>query len=57
MPVCQLAHRQRTDHSGPFRSWSKAQMRRWLDEGIVATQLAAVAAGVWSGPVRAEAAG
>lgn len=38
LPVCTLAHRQRTDHSGPFRSWTRPEMRQWLDDGIADTQ-------------------
>lgn len=34
IPLCQLGHRQRTDFSGPFRDWNKAQMREWLDTAI-----------------------
>lgn len=33
-PLCMLAHRQRTDFSGPFRSWDRAKMRGWLDAAI-----------------------
>ena len=58
IPLCQQAHRHRHDFAGPFRSWSQARMRRWLEEAIVATQLSAIAAGVWAGPALAlEAAG
>lgn len=34
IPLCSLAHRQRTDFSGPFRSWTKDRMREWLARGI-----------------------
>lgn len=43
--LCSLAHRQRTDFAGPFRSFDKARMRQWLDEQIAITRAAyAVAA-------------
>ena len=38
--LCSLAHRQRTDFAGPFRSWDGARMRTWLDEQIAITQAA-----------------
>jgi hypothetical protein len=31
IPLCQLHHRQRTDHSGLFRTWTRERMRDWLD--------------------------
>lgn len=39
VPLCSLHHRQRTDFSGPFKSWNGLQMRAWLDEAILTTQL------------------
>lgn len=33
IPLCQLAHRQRTDWTGPWKKWDKAAMRRWLLRG------------------------
>jgi hypothetical protein len=38
IPLCRLAHRQRTDFSGPFRSWDKDRMRDWLATKIEETQ-------------------
>jgi hypothetical protein len=38
IPLCQLGHRERTDHTGCFRFMSKAEMRSWLDGQIAATQ-------------------
>lgn len=37
-PLCQLHHRQRTDHSGPFRDWDRDRMRSWLAEQVHLTQ-------------------
>jgi hypothetical protein len=37
-PICSLGHRQRTDFSGPFRSFDQAQMRAFLAESIRATR-------------------
>lgn len=36
--LCTLHHRQRTDFSGPFRSWDQAQMRAWLEAAIAETR-------------------
>jgi hypothetical protein len=38
IPLCMLGHRERTDFSGPFRSWDRAAMRAWLDASIEATR-------------------
>lgn len=38
IPLCRLHHRQRTDHSGPFRSWDRDQMRAWLAVQIHETE-------------------
>lgn len=38
IPLCRLAHRQRTDWSGPFRSWTKIQMREWLERAVFWTR-------------------
>lgn len=38
--LCSLGHRERTDFSGPFKSWTRAQMRAWLDEQIAETHAA-----------------
>lgn len=35
--LCMLAHRQRHDHCGPFRSMSRAEVRVWLDEQLAIT--------------------
>lgn len=40
VPLCTLAHRQRTDWSGPWRSWDKLQMQAWLAAGIAWTRAA-----------------
>lgn len=38
IPLCQQAHRERTDFSGPFRGWDQAQMREFLAGRIIQTQ-------------------
>jgi hypothetical protein len=38
IPLCQQGHLERTNFSGPFRSWDRARMRAWLDEQIAKTQ-------------------
>lgn len=38
IPLCQLHHRQRTDLSGPFKAWTRQEMREWLDLNISLTQ-------------------
>lgn len=38
VPACQHHHRQRTDHSGPFRAMTREQIRVRLDREIEATQ-------------------
>ncbi len=38
IPLCQRAHRQRTDWAGIFRPWGKERMRRWLEDGIAWTR-------------------
>lgn len=38
IPLCKLAHRQRADFSGPFRSWDQTKMRAFLASRIVHTQ-------------------
>jgi hypothetical protein len=32
--ICRLHHRQRTDFSGPFKTWDQAQMRTFLEDAI-----------------------
>lgn len=34
--ICSQGHRERTDHSGPFKHWSRDEMRAWLDGQIAA---------------------
>lgn len=34
--LCSQGHRERTDHSGPFKHWSRDEMRAWLDGQIAA---------------------
>ncbi len=46
IPMCQLAHRQRTDFSGPFKTWNQARMREFLVGRIVQTQRYAVSRGI-----------
>lgn len=46
IPMCTLGHRERTDFSGPFRSWNKAAMREFLVGRIIHTQRYAAARGV-----------
>jgi hypothetical protein len=38
VPLCQLHHRQRTDFSGPFKHWTRQEMREFLDLAISETQ-------------------
>lgn len=38
IPLCRLAHRERTDHTGVFRSWTRDEMRSWLAEQVARTQ-------------------
>ena len=40
--LCSLAHRQRTDHCGPFRSMDREQMRAFVAQALRDT------AGAWS---------
>lgn len=40
VPLCLLHHRQRTDFSGPFRAWSREDMRIWLRANVEETQAA-----------------
>lgn len=35
--LCSLAHRQRTDHCGPFRSFTREQMRAFVDASLANT--------------------
>lgn len=39
-PMCQQHHRQFTDHTGPFKTWTREERRTWQDEAIEATQKA-----------------
>jgi hypothetical protein len=36
--LCRKHHRERTDYSGTFRGWTKADMRGWCDWAIGRTQ-------------------
>jgi hypothetical protein len=36
--LCTLHHRQRTDWTGPFKSWDQAKMRAWLEDAIETTR-------------------
>jgi len=45
IPICTLHHRQRTDFSGPFKTWDQTMMRVLLADTIVETQLLARANG------------
>ena len=38
IPACNLHHRQRTDHSGPFRPWTREQMREHLERAVEQTR-------------------
>lgn len=38
--LCALAHRQRTDHCGPFRSFSREDMRAFVAESLAITRAA-----------------
>lgn len=38
IPLCTEHHRQRTDFSGAFKSWTKDRMRGWLEASIVLVQ-------------------
>jgi hypothetical protein len=38
IPLCSYHHICRTDRVGPFRDWSRAAMRAWLDARIADTQ-------------------
>lgn len=38
IPLCTLHHRQRTDFSGPFKAWTKQEMREWLELHVALTQ-------------------
>lgn len=44
--LCARHHDQRTNFSGPFRSWNQAQMRAWLAAMVELTQRIAAAKGV-----------
>lgn len=44
IPLCAFHHRARTDFSGPFRDWSKDEMRKFLDLHIGLTQAAVLLA-------------
>lgn len=46
IPMCMLGHRQRTDFSGPFRSWTHGQMHNFLVGRVLNTQKYLVARGV-----------
>lgn len=46
IPLCELHHRQRTDFSGPFRTWNQEQMRAWLADHTAQTQAFARSQGV-----------
>jgi hypothetical protein len=45
IPLCQLAHRQRTDFSGPFRDWDQPKMRDFLAGRVLQTQRTMIARG------------
>lgn len=45
IPLDRQCHRDRTDLTGPFRGWSRAQMRTWLDDQIANTRSAIGARG------------
>jgi hypothetical protein len=38
IPLCTEHHRQRTDFSGAFKSWTKDRMRYWLEASISLVQ-------------------
>ena len=40
IPLCMLAHRQRTDFAGPFRAWDRVTMRGFLAAAIASTAAA-----------------
>ena len=44
--LCKLAHQQRGDFSGPFRSWNQAKMRTFLIERVRWTQRYLTARGI-----------
>lgn len=37
--LCRSHHRHFTDHTGPFRGWTRAQRRLWQDANVLATKL------------------
>lgn len=37
--MCRTHHRHLTDHTGPFKGWSRAQRRLWSDANILATKM------------------
>lgn len=43
IPICTNHHRERTDFSGSFKAWDKAQMREWLLACLKHTQELAIA--------------
>ena len=38
IPMCGLHHAHRTNRSGPFKHWTREQMREWCREQIAATR-------------------
>jgi hypothetical protein len=38
VPLCQQHHRQFTDHTGPFKTWTRDERRAWQDEAITETR-------------------
>ena len=38
IPLCTQGHRERTDFSGPFRSWNQSKMHDWLVGRVLQTQ-------------------
>lgn len=51
IPLCKLAHRQRADFSGPFRSWDQQRMRNFLIGRVLWTQRYLTARGVRPPPM------
>jgi hypothetical protein len=39
LAICTGHHRARTDWSGPFREWTRGQMREWLAQGVAWTRV------------------
>lgn len=54
IPLCKLAHQQRADFSGPFRSWNHAKMHDFLVGRVLWTQRYLGARGITPPPMTDE---